>query len=148
MKKRIAALALFIFFACLSAARAEEFSPFDPAVIENVLKKVAEYMYITLDPAIPPPVVVVAESVTWEKFKEIAAGWWNEDVEWKNCNVFVPPDKILLRANSKIHNLAHELTHFIQYRHRYKDRAFAEKRELACYDQSEKEAWYVQNKFR
>lgn len=54
-------------------------------------------------------------------------------------NNFLPPNTIFLMAESKVHNLAHEITHYLQYHYRHIDMAN---------DPLEAEAVYIQNKFR
>lgn len=111
-------------------------SPFNPETQKEILEAVAKEMKIQLKAEIPSPVVIKAESLGREEFNK-AVGF---DAEGKVSNFFVPPNVILLIAGSQVHNLAHELTHYIQYNYKgiREDPS----------DTAELEAVVVQDKFR
>lgn len=109
--------------------------PFNLEIQKKILAEVAREMKITLDPKMLLPVVIVAEQVSDNEFSRLMGF----DVGDKRMNRFMPPNTIFLISKSRIHNLAHEITHYMQYNYRYLDMAD---------DQAEEEAVYIQNKFR
>ena len=88
-----------------------ESSPFDLEKQKEVLAAVSQAMGITLNPAKTPPHVLHAEGIPDADFNKMVGF----ETDGKRYNVFVPPDAIVLTAEGKPHNLAHEYVHYVQY---------------------------------
>lgn len=117
----------------------EEGTVFDPEVQRKTLERVAEIMKVVLKPSIKPPKVIRAERISDEDFNKMVG----VNTEGKRINVFIPPNTIILiSSNDEIHNLAHELAHYIQYN--YNDRGVTDDPT----DRIEETAVTVQNYFR
>ena len=116
--------------------------PFDYDTQVKVLKEVAKIMKVTLNPNILPPSVLRAEKVSNEYNNSV----WGFDVGDKRSNIFDPKTgNIFLIKEAKVHNLAHELAHYIQFT--YQGWTDEQARGNYC-DNLELEAIRVQNYFR
>lgn len=97
-------------------------SPFDPAMVEKTLISVAEVLQYRFNQggddlvervaAGPIPVIYHSEAYDGEKLEPFIEKWGFDP---RGINIFFPTDEILLYDKAKVHNLAHELVHFIQY---------------------------------
>jgi len=122
-----------------TVAEVETASPFDPDIIRRTFFAVAKEMNINIKPGISFPVVVVSTHIPVEKIHE----YTGIELGSNMINYFgYLKNTILLIKGSKIHNLAHELTHYFQF-HYHIDGDIT----LLNYD-PEPEAVRIQNLFR
>jgi len=122
-----------------TVAELESASPFDPDIIRRAFFAVAEEMNINIKPGISFPMVVVSTHIPVDKIHE----YIGIELGTNMINYFgYLKNTILLIKDSKIHNLAHELTHYFQF-HYHIDGDIT----LLNYD-PEPEAVRIQNIFR
>ncbi len=116
-----------------------EADAFDTEVQSRVLKRVAEYMYVTLDAKISPPTIMRAEDVPHEELEQ-KTGMKLE--KGQKFNFFYPPNTIFfVSAFGKVHNLAHEMVHYIQFNYKGEEKESADMR-------LEEQAIGIQDNFR
>ncbi len=133
MKQILVALCLFAIFLNKSYAEGEieisfsneelaTLSPFDTDVQLRVLKDVVKFFKREYDPQIPLPKVRVSESVKASETDIITAVESQGMPAWgleKGINMYLfDLNVIVLGSEMKIHNLAHELAHYLQWTYR------------------------------
>jgi hypothetical protein len=93
-------------------------SPFDPTVQQRTFYAVAAIMHIKqLDPQLARPTVIVNTSIPVEKIAE----YTGYDFGSNKIHYFsYLKNVILISADAKIHNLAHEMVHYFQFYYRLK----------------------------
>jgi hypothetical protein len=122
-----------------SVAELETASPFDPDIIRRTFFAVAKEMNINIKPDISFPVVVVSTHIPVDKIHE----YTGIELGTNMINYFgYLKNTILLIRGSKIHTLAHELTHYFQFHYHINGDIT-----LLNYD-PEPEAVRIQNLFR
>ncbi len=123
-----------------------EQSPFDRSVQIQVLKKVCEEMACKFDESIQLPQVIVSESVTGQQIDIVQSVEGQGIPFWalgKGMNMYLLKlNIIVLGREMKVHNLAHEYAHYIQFMY------FNYSQEDFSGDDLEDEAVDVQNLFR
>ena len=115
---------------------------FSRKIIEDTFNTVATILRITPTRDINLLRVEITESYDGKEI-DIFEKKYNMKIKYSSTNWFIPPDLILLNRKSKIHNLAHELTHYFQYHYLGYDDY-----EDAFDDEVEDQAVWVQNQFR
>ncbi len=129
-----------------SVSELKDLSPFDDNVQKQVLQDVLEIMGQSLDPEMAVPEIRVSESVSLQETKIVNAaesqgmpGWAFE----KGINMYLfDLNIIILGSDMKLHNLAHEYAHYVQYKYKK-----VGKQEFA-FDYLEFEAVEVQRHFK
>ncbi|UCF95333.1 MAG: hypothetical protein JSW39_14690 [Desulfobacterales bacterium] len=93
-------------------------SPFDPAIRKRTFYAVARAMYIKrLNPDIAMPAVVVNKRIAVDQIP----AYIGFELESNEINYFgYLKNTILLSEDAKIHNLAHEMTHYFQFHYQLK----------------------------
>lgn len=123
-----------------------EKSPFDQAVQLQVLKKVCEHMGVDFDETKEIPPVLISESITEDQTLVVAAADSQGIPFWaleKGMNLYLLDlNKIVLGRKMKVHNLAHEFAHYVQYTY------FNYSKDEFSGDDLEMDAIYAQNLFR
>jgi len=116
--------------------REDESAVYNPEIQRQTLEQVLEIMSFSLDESVPLPEVIPAFSVSDEEFNAMLGF----DTRGKRMNKFQPPSTILLIQGAKVHNLAHEMVHYVQYNYQgVRD---------SSSDHTEMEAIRIQNQFR
>jgi hypothetical protein len=87
-------------------------SPFEEYAQERVYAEVLAIMHVPKEKAPPLPNVRRADEAADVVYDELAGF----AVHGKRWNVFVRPDLIYLTSDAALHNLAHEMVHYLQYR--------------------------------
>ena len=115
-------------------------SPFDSEIQRRTFWAVAQAMFIRqVDPAIPMPKVVVNTSISLAELPD----YLGFELDTNKLNYYsYRKNAILLSENAKIHNLAHEMTHYFQFHYRLKGNV-----RNMCTD-PEPEAVRIQHDFR
>ena len=93
-------------------------SPFDPAVQKQTFYAVAKIMHIKrLDPELALPAVIVNTTIPVEKI----ADYIGFDIGSNLIHYFsYLKNTILLSEEARVHNLAHEMTHYFQFYYQLK----------------------------
>jgi hypothetical protein len=115
-------------------------SPFDPSIQKRTFYAVAKIMHIKrLNPELAKPALVVNTSVPVQKI----ADYIGFDLGSNQIHYFgYLKNTILLSQKAKIHNLAHEMTHYFQFHYDLK----GDMKNLLC--DPEPQAVKVQDNFR
>ena len=120
-------------------AELEHASPFDRNIIRRTFDTVAQMMNIEVNPDIPLPDIVVSSQIPLAKLPEYVGVKLNSN----RFNYFSHvKNTIALVRESRIHHLAHELTHYFQFHYHIKGDITQ-----LIYD-PEPEAVRIQNRFR
>ncbi len=120
-------------------AELEHASPFDRNIIRRTFDTVAQMMNIEVNPDIPLPDIVVSSQIPVAKLPEYVGVKLNSN----RFNYFSHvKNTIALVRESRIHHLAHELTHYFQFHYHIKGDITQ-----LIYD-PEPEAVRIQNRFR
>jgi hypothetical protein len=120
-------------------AELRQASPFNAEIIRRTFEAVAHEMYISIDPDIPFPDIVVGSQIPVEKLPEYIGFKLNSN----RINYFgYLKNTIILIDNARIHQLAHEFVHYFQFHYHLK----GDINRLTC--DPEPEAVRIQNRFR
>ena len=118
MKKTALTLICVLIFATSISARPRDYVPlgeeypFKAETVEKTLLAVAAATHTKLRPEIPFPPIVISTTVPLSAIKHYI--WYR--IETNALNYFVyQRNTIILMPGSEIHNLAHELVHYIQF---------------------------------
>ncbi len=103
-------------------AELQTLSPFSESVQKQVLSDVLAIMGVSIDEGIALPDIRISESVSLQETEIVEAaesqgmpGWAFE----KGINMYLfDLNVIILGADMKLHNLAHEYAHYVQYQYK------------------------------
>ncbi len=128
----------------LSVEELETASPFDPAIQSRTLAAILAIKSIASKSDVAAPVIVVSELVADARIiKAMESQGMPAWALAKGINIYLfDLNIIILGQNMKVHNLAHELTHFIQVR--YENASFID----GSSDYLEMDAIKTQNLFK
>jgi len=118
--------------------------PFSKIVQEVVAREVLFLLKRDFNPNIPIPTILCAEEVTNEYNDSV----WGYELGNLRSNIFdYRNNAILITKDAKVHNLAHELVHWVQWYYNANPEDWDNMAKYA-YDHLEWEAVHIQNHFR
>ncbi len=87
---------------------------------DDIIKIVAEQMNIKIDERIQKPKIITEKDITQEEFNK-RVGYPKDYFKAMWPYYFDKENEIILRLDSKLHNLIHELVHYFQVQYQHAD---------------------------